>query len=195
MKQGKANAVGILSNIQAKLGANLQTLAQVSFSDEYVLGVHFGDGSLYIGLSWKPSKAGQRLRCEPEWAISGDNKPYCDAFSIKFDGITKPVDKAGQQKFALTGIQKCLNIFNLFDNAPWMPLYKREQYTRWKESILLLDAQEHFSKDGIIKLVDLTYGLAEKGGRKYTKDEYLAWGMAWLNDPSRQKRKPQSKNP
>jgi hypothetical protein len=36
----------------------------------------------------------------------------------------------------------------------------------------------------------LTYGLAEKGTRLYTKEQYLEWGLAWLKNPNRQKRKP-----
>ena len=71
-----------------------------------------------------------------------------------------------------------------------MPEYKKEQFSRWKKSILLLKAQKHFTEEGIRELLDLTYGLAEKGARIYTKDQYLEWGLAWVNDPSRQKRQP-----
>lgn len=29
-----------------------------------------------------------------------------------------------------------------------------------------------------------------KGTRLYTKEQYLEWGLAWLKNPNRQKRKP-----
>jgi hypothetical protein len=64
------------------------------------------------------------------------------------------------------------------------------RFERWKESILLLNHQEHFTEQGIRRLLDLTYGLAEKGSRQYTKEQYLEWGLEWLNNPNRQKRRP-----
>jgi hypothetical protein len=188
IQQGSAIADAILAKIEEKLEAYKQS--ETKLSDDYVLGVHYGDGSLYVSLTWKPTEKIQRLRCEPEWAISGDNEAFCQLFENQFDGTTKPVDNKGQRKFALTGINKCLKILPFFENASWMPEYKKEQFSRWKKSILLLKAQKHFTEEGIRELLDLTYGLAEKGARIYTKDQYLEWGLAWVNDPSRQKRQP-----
>lgn len=182
----------ILERIEAKLQTKQQKLTTSTLSEDYVRGAHFGDGSLYVALTWKPNKANavERLRCEPEWSISGDNEAYCQAFQRTFGGLTKPVDKAGQRKFVLSGVEKCLSVIPLFENSPWMPFYKQEQFNRWRDALLLLKAQEHFTEKGISKLLDLTYGLAEKGSRKYTKDQYLEWGLAWVNDPNRQKRAP-----
>lgn len=188
IEQGSEIAEAMLAQIEVKLEAYKQTLPKTKFSNDYVLGAHFGDGSLYVALSWKPE--GGRLRCEPEWAISGDNEAYCQAFANTFNGTTKIVDSKGQCKFVLSGIKKCLSILPFFENAPWMPSYKKEQFSRWKEALRLLEAQEHFTEEGIRKLLDLTYGLAEKGTRLYTKEQYLEWGLAWLKNPNRQKRKP-----
>ena len=161
-----------------------------TMSDDMALGLFDTDGSFYIGLAWQPTTKSRRLRCDPEWTISGDNEDFCQVFARIFDGTIKPVDDKGQLKFVLGGIGKCLKIIPFFENAPWMPHYKEEQFNRWKQALLLLEAQEHFTEEGIHKLLDLTYGYAEKGGRKYPKEQYLAWALAWLNDPSRQKRKP-----
>ena len=81
---------------------------------------------------------------------------------------------------------------DLFDKAPWMPAYKLDQDERWKQSIYLIRDQQHFTEKGIQKLLDLTYGLAEKGTRAYSKQQYFLkeWGLAWLNNPTRQKREP-----
>nr|AAL34372.1 putative protein [Chlamydomonas komma] len=190
ISQGLSIADPIVAEIETKVEQQTESLLTTSLSNDYVLGAHFGDGSLYVALSWKPTKTNHRLRCEPEWAISGNNEVYCQAFVRTFGGTTKDVDKKGQRKFVLSGIQQCFGILYLFTNAPWMPAYKAEQFTRWRDSINLLVAQEHFTEQGIRRLLDLSYGLAEKGGRKYTKEEYLAWGSAWLNNPARQRRTP-----
>lgn len=179
--------------IEKNLADYQKTLPTVELTADYVLGSHYGDGSFYVALSWKPTEKGHRLRCEPEWSISGDDAAYCTAFSNTFNGKICPVDRKGQQKFALSGVKKCLSIMPLFDQAPWMPTYKSEQYKRWKEAVYLIDKQEHFTVEGIIKLLDLTYGLAEKGGRAYPKEQYLQWGLDWINRSTRQKRKPRGK--
>ena len=180
IQQGANIADSMLAKIELKLEVYKQTLSKTKLSDDYVLGTHYGDGSFYVGLSWKPTAYNHRLRCEPEWAISGDNEAFCQAFANQFDGITKPVDANGQRKFTLTGINKCLKILPLFENASWIPEYKKEQFSRWKKSILLLEAKEHFTKEGICDLLNLTYDLAEKGKRQYTKDQYLEWGRFLL---------------
>lgn len=191
-KEGKRMADSILSTIGSKLESYKQTLKTTKFPDDYVLGAHYGDGSCYVSLSWKPPASGeaQRLRCEPEWAISGADKLYCQAFAYNFKGTTKLVDKKGQYKFVCSGIQKCKKILPLFEGAAWMPSYKHEQFSRWRRAIILLDTQQHFTEQGICELLDLTYDLAEKGGRQHSKEEYLSWGLAWVNNPNRQKRKP-----
>jgi hypothetical protein len=194
IKQGSQIADEMLSKIEEKLQAQRQTLPTMTISNDYALGAHFGDGSLSISLTWRPTpNEKHRLRCGPEWSISGYNADYCQAFATTFDGAVRPVNDRGQQKFALCGLRKCLSVVSLFENAPWMPSYKQEQFNRWRESLYLIDAQEHFREEGIIRLVDLNFGLAEKGSRRYTREEYLAWGFAWVNDPNRQKRAPRGR--
>jgi hypothetical protein len=187
-------ALVLAREMSAKINGEIETFQQelptMELSDDYVRGVHFGDGSFYVALSWKPTEKAHRLRCEPEWAMSGYKKAYCEAFANKYGGITKKVDAAGQIKFVLSGIKKCSSVVTLFENSPWVPQYKQEQFERWKTSLTLLKNQEHFTEEGIVRLLDFTYGLAEKGARKYSKEQYLEWGCAWLNNSSRQKRKP-----
>lgn len=191
IQQVKAAAKPLIEKIEKALTTFTNTLPTTRFSDDYVLGTHYGDGSFCVGLSWKPiPNKVQRLRCEPSWGISGDDQTYCQAFANQYSGRVADVDNKGQKKFVLNGQTKCASIFPLFDNAPWMPTYKKDQYDRWKESINLLIRQDHFTETGIRKLLDLTYGLAEKGSRPHKKEEYLAWGLEWLNNPNRQKRQP-----
>ena len=192
IKEGSNTATDMLSKIEVKLKAYEQTLSATKLSDDYALGVHFGDGCLYVALSWKPTPASHRLRCDPEWAISGNREDFCQAFVNTYGGLTKRVDAKGQRKYVLSGIDKSFNMIYLFDNAPWMPEYKKEQFSRWKESILLLKAKKHFTEEGIRKLLDLSYDLAEKGARQYEKEQYLEWGLAWLNRSGRMRRGSQS---
>lgn len=139
INQGSEIADKMLSQIDNTLEAKKQALLSTKLSNDYVLGAHFGDGSLYVSLTWKPSDESDevnRLRCEPEWAISGDNEVYCQAFVNTFNGVTRSVDGKDHRKFVLSGLEKCLNILSLFENAPWMPCYKVEQFSRWKEALL-----------------------------------------------------------
>jgi hypothetical protein len=195
IEEGLVLARQMMAKIDKELETFNQRLPTMEFSDDYARGVHFGDGSFCVALSWKPTDRKPRLRCEPAWGISGYKKAYCEAFANKYGGTTKKVDAKGQIKYVLSGIDNCLSVLELFDNAQWMPQYKEEQFHRWKESLILLKNKEHFTKEGIVRLLDLTYGLAEKGGRKYSKEQYLEWGLAWLDNPSRQKRKPGAKLP
>lgn len=169
IQQGILIGKGMMAKIEKEMELYYKTLPTMEMSDDYVIGCHCGDGSFYVALSWKPTDKNHRLRCEPEWTISGYKKAYCEAFANKYNGRTTPVDAEGQRKFTLSGIRKCSTIVPLFENAPWLPYYKQEQFERWKASLILLNNQEHFTEEGIVRLLDLTYGLAEKGGRKYSK--------------------------
>ena len=191
IRQGIAASENMIAEIEKNIAAYTKKLATIKLSDDYVLGAHYGDGSFYVSLSWKPTlKKAHRLRCEPKWAISGDDETYCQAFANRFNGRTSIVDKKGQRQFGLVAVKKCVLVLDLFDKAPWMTAYKLDQYNRWKQSIYLIRDQQHLTEQGIRKLLDLTYGLAEKGTRAYSKQQYLEWGLAWLNNPNRQKRKP-----
>jgi hypothetical protein len=188
IEQGLILGKQVMAKIDKEIESFLQKLPTMQMSDDYVFGVHCGDGSFYVALSWKPTEKSHRLRCEPEWAISGDKEIYCKSFANKYGGVTKKVDAQGQIKFVVSGIRKCSSIVSLFEKAPWLPEYKQDQFDRWKASCTLLENKEHFTEEGIVRLLDLSYGLAEKGGRKYSKEQYLEWGLAWLYNPSRQKR-------
>ena len=61
IKQGSQVADQIISKIEENLQNKQKELATTSLSDDYVLGAHFGDGSLYIALSWKPTLKKKRL--------------------------------------------------------------------------------------------------------------------------------------
>ena len=190
IRQGIVASEKIIAEIEKNLAVYTKELVKINLSDDYVLGVHYGDGSFYVTLSWKLTSKNHRFRCVPEWAISGDDENYCKAFANRFNGRTVLVDAKGQRKFVLSGVEKCVLVLDFFEKALEMSAYKLLQYKRWKESILLIRNQEHFTEQGIRKLLDLTYGLAEKGKRPYSKEQYLEWGLIWLNNPNRQKRTP-----
>lgn len=155
-------------------------LPTMTLTDDYIRGAHVGDGGLTVVLTWKPSPTQKtdRLRCEPEWTISGENQAYCEAFVNTLGGN---VNSSGPncRKFRLTGIEKCKRIFPLFENT-WLPDYKALQFSKFKEAVNMLIAQKHFTEEGIEALVDLVYDMSEKGTRQYTKAEYIAWGKAWV---------------
>jgi hypothetical protein len=145
---------------------------------DYIRGAHFGDGGFTVALTWKPNKSDRR-RCDPEWTISGENKPYCKAFVNTLGGNVKKSGK-NHHKFCLTGINACNNILHIFDEAPWMPEYKKNQFKWFKEAVQLLINKEHMTEEGTIKLVELVYDASEKGVRIETKKQYIKWGCEWL---------------
>jgi hypothetical protein len=99
IQQGLVLAKQMMAKIDKELETFHQTLPTMELSDDYVVGVHIGDGSFSVALSWKPTEKTHRLRCEPEWAISGYKKEYCEAFANKYGGTIKKVDADGQIKF------------------------------------------------------------------------------------------------
>lgn len=96
IQQGIKASQKMIAEIEKNLAAYAKKLATIKLSDDYVLGAHYGDGSFYVSLAWKPARKGHRLRCEPEWAISGDDETDCKAFVNRFNGRTSPVDLKGQ---------------------------------------------------------------------------------------------------
>ena len=110
----------------------------------------------------------------------GENVPYCKAFvnSIGEGNI----NKAGKNyhKFRLAGIKACHNILHIFEEAPWMPEYKKNQFEWFKKAVQLLINKEHMTEEGTRKLVELVYDASEKGVRSVSKEQYIEWGIQWL---------------
>lgn len=156
-----------------------QKLPTMNLSDDYVRGAHFGDGSLSVGLTWGQTKTSDRLRCVPSWVISGANEAYCKAFINKFGGNLKDKN-TNNVAFILEGIANSTKIFYLFENATWMPAYKKNQYLWWREAVELLLDKRHLTEKGMIKLVDLVCDKSEKGERKLSKSELIDLGRAFL---------------
>lgn len=178
--KGLEKAEKILHLLHDKHVSKLEkALPTTVFSLDYIRGTHFGDGGLTVALTWKPNK-NNRLRSEPEWTISGENKAYCSAFINSFEGKGN-VNKAGPgfHKFRLTGIKNSLHVINLFKEV-WMPEYKKTQLATFSEAIGMLKAREHFTPEGIVALVNLVYDMSEKGSRQYKKEDYIEWGLAWV---------------
>lgn len=177
--QGKAEAALILESINKETSQLKQKLPNMKFSLEYTMGAHFGDGGFTVALSWNPSTKGDRRRSVPEWTISGEDNSYCLAFANTFDG---GINKAGPNyyKFYLRGIENCAKILEIFEEALWLPEYKRQQFERFAKAVRLLVAKEHMTARGVETLVELVYDLGEKGGRPYPKEQYVEWGISWL---------------
>jgi hypothetical protein len=180
--EGMDSANLILESVEKKVSVLETELLNTKFSSDYILGAHFGDGGFTVALGWNPTNKAFRLRCIPEWTISGENEAYCQAFVHSLP-YKSDVNKAGPNyfKFRVSGIAECRKVLSIFDNI-WLPDYKQNQYQTFKKAVELLSAKKHFSKEGIITLVDLVYTMSEKGSRSQPKETYIKWGIQWLEE-------------
>lgn len=178
LQEGLDQAAEAMKPINQEVTSLEEQLPKMELTLDYIRGAHFGDGGLTVSLTWKPNKYDRR-RSDPEWTISGENKPYCKAFVNTLGGN---VNKAGKNyhKFRLKGINACNNILHIFDEASWMPEYKKNQFKGFKEAVQLLRNKEHMTEEGTRKLVELVYDKSEKGGRIAEKEQYIEWGVEWL---------------
>lgn len=181
LKEGLAQAAEAMKPINQEVALLEEQLPKMELTSDYIRGAHFGDGGFTVSLAWRPNKDNRR-RCEPEWTISGENVPYCKAFVNTIGGGN--VNSAGKNyhKFRLTGIKACNNILHIFDEAPWMPDYKKNQFEWFKKAVQLLINNEHMTEEGTRKLVQLVYNVSEKGGRSASKEQYIEWGIQWLRN-------------
>lgn len=178
LEEGLAQAAEAMKPINQEVALLEGQLPEMKLTSDYIRGAHFGDGGFTVALTWKPNESDRR-RCEPQWTISGENVAYCKAFVNTIGGN---INKAGKNfhKFSLTGIMACNNILHIFDEAPWMPNYKKNQFEWFKKAVQLLIKKEHMTEEGTIKLVELVYNVSEKGGRTVSKEQYIEWGIQWL---------------
>jgi hypothetical protein len=180
LEKGSMIAETILNKVRNQVKKHQNALPTMTFSLEYIRGSFIGDGTLMVSLTWKPSKSNRR-RIEPMFAIVNMYPNYCQAFVNTFK--MGSVQKCGPNlyRFVVVGAQSCNKLLYVFENS-WLPDYKLNQYNIFKEVLRILECKEHFTVDGTEKIVNLVYGIATKGGRKYSKDELITWGIAWLRD-------------
>jgi len=178
LEVGLANAAGALVSIEKEVALLEKQLPTMKLSLDYIRGAHFGDGGFTVALTWKPNAADRR-RAVPEWTISGENKSYCKAFVNSMGG---DINLSGKNcyKFRISGIAACRNILWVFEQADWMPSYKKEQFERFKKAVWLLVENKHMTEAGVVELVNLVYDMSEKGSRRYSKEQYIEWGIQWL---------------
>jgi hypothetical protein len=175
---GKSEAAQALARVEKEVNLLKTSLPTKVLTKDYIRGAHVGDGGLTVALTWKPSKA-DRLRTEPEWTISGEDRSYCQAFVNTLGMGNINLSSPNCKKFRLTGIKNCIKALTIFDDT-WLPAYKTTQLAKFKEALRILEAKEHFTEQGIITLVSLVCDMSEKGAREHSKEQYIEWGLAWL---------------
>lgn len=87
---------------------------------------------------------------------------------------------ANYHTFRCTGIANCSSMLYFWQEAPWLPQYKKTQFETFSKALALLRAKRHLTAAGTAELVELVYGMSEKGTRKYSKETYIKWGQDWL---------------
>lgn len=181
LQAGKTYAKTLLKQIRDRVETHEQSLPTTTLSLDYVRGVHIGDGTLMVSLTWKPTSTNDRRRIEPIWAITNISKRYCQAFVHTFQCGRTGSSGKNVQKFIVSGADACFRLLHVFEDT-WLPKYKQDQYQIFKEVLLILKAGDHFTEEGTIKIVNLVYGFADKGAREATRDELITWGTDWLRN-------------
>ena len=122
--------------INANLKKLLKTLPTTILCNDYIRGVHCGDGSLTVVLSW--SKA---FICRPTWTITDSNQTYLKAFLYTLKrGRLKSVGPKKNNCFQYTieNVKPCIEKVVPIFESKWLPYYKKTQYFRFKQACCLL---------------------------------------------------------
>lgn len=182
MLRGEQRADAVLNPIKTAVQNLEAALPTTTLSTDYIRGSHIGDGTLMVATPWKSTANSGRRRIEPIWSIVNQSKNYCQAFvyTLNAGNVSKTSDK-GQKlyQFVVVSKKSCSKFLYVFENT-WLPAYKLDQFVRFQEVLEILDKKEHFTAQGNNKVIDLTYGYAQKGSRSSSKDDLKRWGLDWL---------------
>lgn len=141
----------------------------------YLSGFVDGEGSFSVSIIKHPT---QKIG----WMINPCFQVYQHEKHREILEIFKYVFKTGSI-YRKSGIHPVLNysidsrrniiekVIPFFDRYPL--IVKGETYDKFRQIILAMEKQEHFTQEGFKKIVNLAYSMNQQGkGRKYTK-EYI----------------------
>jgi len=155
--------------------------------DDYVVGMHIGDGSFGCEFRIIIPEPGEsrrkRFEIVPLMKViqSNDCRSLLEAYKYKFGG-GKIEPGVSSSRFILRGTTESQNkILPLFDRYT-MTETKQKQFNLYKTLVAKLVAKEHLRYEGFLAIVDLVYAMSEltPGERGVSKDEILEKGRKYF---------------
>lgn len=171
---GLEKAKTLIAQIRADLVTMQNSLKTLKLSQEYILGLHLGDGS----ISCIYQKDGNKVNVIPTWSITlhADDVLVLEALKSHFgEGrINKCGSNALQFLIQHRGLFEKL-LLPIFGSIQ-MPPYKQQQWDRTLQAIELMDSKKHLTSQGWAELIELTYDISYNSKRRYSKSYYMAFG-------------------
>ena len=155
--------------------------------EDYLIGMHIGDGSFGCEIrivKKKPGKPGRnKYEIKPYMRVVQSNDCYSllEAYITTFDQ-GRIENRSTSSRYRLVGAQpgreKIIPIFDKY----FLPASKQAQYDYYKAIVDKVSKKDHLTYQGYTKIVDLVMGLSETtiGERGYTKEELLAKGKEYF---------------
>ena len=139
----------------------------------YLAGFVDGEGSFSVAIIKHPTQ-------KMGWMINPCFQVYQHEKHREILEVFQTVFKTGSI-YRKSGIHPVLNysidsrrsiiekVIPFFDRYPLIT--KKETYRKFRQIVLAMENQEHFTKEGFKRIVDLAYCMNQQGkGRKYTKE-------------------------
>lgn len=160
--------------IQSEVKDLTKMLPHMTLSNQYMIGAHCGDGSLFIIMSWNPTK---QFINRPCWAITSISKPYLQAFlfTLKKGRIKTVGPKKKCFQYVLENVESCIKIVLPLFNNVWLPNSKLIQFQKFKQATLMLKCNYLQTEKDFQIFLNLVYDMSANSKRKYTKEKFLEW--------------------
>lgn len=157
--------------ILQKVNLLKERLPKTRLKADYMIGAHYGDGSLYMVYDWSL----EAISTRPVWSITDPSMPYLEAFKFSTKtGQIHGVGKSGNCAQFIVNSQKDATevVLPLFKDKP-LPFYKKNQFCRFKLGVIVLYTKRHTTLNGTKLLLRLTYKMSNNTRRKHSKKELL----------------------
>lgn len=148
----------------------------LTISDDYITGFIEGEGMFYVGIvSSKETKTSWQVIYFFKVSQNPQGRVILEAIKKRFDcgyikanSQTDPTDKS--LAFVVRDLVSIRDkIIPFFEGKLFM---KRDVFEKFKKIIEIVSAKKHLTKNGMKKILDISYNM-NTGKRRFTKEDIL----------------------
>jgi len=128
----------------------------VKLNPYWIAGFVDGEGTFYVGINKQPSMTiGYQVL--PEFRVVQHKKDIKLLYALKefFNCGVVRINHDDRYEVRIRNIEQLINIVNPFFDKYQLNTQKRFDFLKFKKIINLIDKNEHLTKDGLIKIVDI----------------------------------------
>jgi len=158
---------------------NQQVSNMRSISNEYLTGFVEGEGCFYVGFSRrKDLPLGWQIITEFHLSQNPGGKNILKAFSEKLSCGYLKLNHPGSQKdktwvLIIKNRQDLIQKLIPFFGKYRLQTTKYEDYRIFKKTLKIIAQNQHLSKEGFRKIVDLVFSTQRETNKRYTKENIL----------------------